>query len=292
VDLFNKTLAKYGGKIDPATEVSYPGGTSVTGDPTVAQEQAPTIITKLKAAGVTTIILLADSGMVSALTKQATAQDYHPEWIMTSFNYHDLSIFARNYDQDQWAHAFGFSNLPPTSPSLGTASNAAVLDPVQWYWGKGKGTSSITIFTGLAWVMGGIMYAGPNLTPKTFQQGLFAVPGAGGAPSNSTTSVQHGYGRTANLPYDEYLRGNQDFTAVWWDPKTLGLSVIASAPPAPGTLWYLDGAKRYNAGHWPTKPLTFFDQSNATHEGSETQPVPVPCKGCPSETGAGGSSTG
>jgi hypothetical protein len=293
IHMFDKTLAKYGGKIDPAAVVSYPGTSSVTGDPTVAQEQAPTIVTKLKDAGVTTVILLADSAMVGALTKQATAQDYHPEWIMTSFNYHDLSLFARGYDQDQWAHAFGFSNLPPTSPTLGTASNAAVLDPVQWYWGKGKGTSSATIFTGLAWVMAGVMYAGPELTPKTFQQGLFAVPGAGGAPSDDPTSVQHGYGRTANLPYDEYLRGNQDFTAVWWDPDTLGLSVIANQPPAPGTLWYLDGAKRYYAGHWPTQPLTFFDESNAIHEGSDAAPpVPVPCKGCPSETGEGGSSTG
>jgi hypothetical protein len=292
VALFDQTLAKYGAKIDPNLRISYPGTASPTGDPTVAQEQAPIAITKLKDGGVTTVILLADSSMVSALTKQATAQDYHPEWIFTSFSYHDLSIFARGYDQDQWGHAFGLSNLPPTSPTLGTASNAAVLDPVQWYWGKGKGTSSPTIFTGLAWVMSGVMYAGPKLTPQTFQQGLFAVPGAGGAPSNDPTSVQHGYGRTANLPYDEYLRGNQDFTAAWWDPVTLGLSVIASAPPAPGTLWYPDDAKRYNATHWPTKPIKFFDEANAIHEGTEAQPVPVPCKGCPSETGQGGSSTG
>jgi hypothetical protein len=69
---------------------------------------------------------------------------------------------------------------------------------------------------------------------------------------------------------------------VWWDPDTLGLSVIASQPPAPGTLWYLDGAKRYYAGHWPTKPLEFFDESNAIHEASEAAPpVPVPCRAVP-----------
>jgi hypothetical protein len=141
--------------------------------------------------------------------------------------------------------------------------------------------------------MSGIMYAGPQLTPQTFQQGLFAVPGAGGAPSNSTTSVQHGYGRTANLPYDEYLRGSQDYTVVWWDPDTPGVSLSPSLPPSPGALWYLDGAKRYYAGHWPTKPLTFFDKSNAISQPPSGQAlVAVPCHGCPSETGAGGSSTG
>ena len=68
--MFDKTLAKYGGKIDPAAVVSYPASSSTTGDPTVAQEQAPTIITKLKDAGVTTVILLADSAMIGALTSR------------------------------------------------------------------------------------------------------------------------------------------------------------------------------------------------------------------------------
>ena len=289
VDLFSKTLAKYGGKIDPAAVVSYPASTSTSGDPTVAQEQAPTTITKFKDSGVTTIIVLADSSMITALTKQATAQDYHPEWVMASYNYSDLSLFARSYDQDQWAHAFGLSNLPPISSSLTGSSGASVIDPVQWYWGAGKGTTSATIFTGLNWIMSGIMYAGPKLTPKTMQQGFFAVPGAGGAPSDDATSVQHGYGKTAGLPYDEYLRGNQDFTLVWWDAVTPGTSLV-STTPAPGTNWYLDGAKRYYAGHYPTKPLKFFDPSTAIHEApTAAAPVPVPCDGCPSETGEGGS---
>jgi len=289
VNLFNKTLAKYGAKIAPDATVTYPASTSTTGDPTVAQQQAPLAVTKLKAAGVTTIILLTDSAFTKALLDQATKQDYHPEWVISGFQNQEFFFTARGYDQDQWSHAFGLSNLPPFSSA--TTTDTSTYDPVQWYWGKNKGTSSATIYTGLNWAMSGIMYAGPKLTPKTFQQGLFAVPGAGGAPSNSTTSVQHGYGRTANLPYDEYLRGSQDYTTVWWDPHTLG-PALGALPASPGTLWYVDGAKRYNAGHWPTKALTFFDQSTAIHEGANTTPVPVPCKGCPSETGAGGSSTG
>jgi hypothetical protein len=292
VDLLDRAMAKYGAKVAPGATFVYPASTATTGDPTVAAQQAPTAITKLKDGGVTTVILLTDSAMTKALLEQATKQDYHPEWIISGFQNQEFFFTARGYDQTQWAHAFGLSNLPPFGTS--TATNiASLIDPVQWYWGQGKGTSSSTIFTGLNWVMSGIMYAGPNLTPKTFQQGLFAVPGAGGAPSNSTTSVQHGYGRTANLPYDEYLRGSQDYTVVWWDPNTLGVSLSAALPPSPGTLWYLDGAKRYYAGHWPTKPLKFFDESNAIHEPPPgNPPVPVPCKGCPSETGAGGSSTG
>jgi hypothetical protein len=291
VDLFDKTLAKYGAKIAPGAVIVYPASTATTGDPTVAQQQAPTAVTKLKDEGVTTVVLLSDSAMTKALLAQATTQGYQPEWIISGFQNQEFFLTARGYDQAQWAHAFGLSNLPPFSSATSTTAN--LYDPVQWYWGQGKGTSSATIFTGLNWVMSGIMYAGPKLTAKTFQQGLFAVPGAGGAPSNSTTSVQHGYGRTANLPYDEYLRGSQDYTVVWWDPDTLGPALSSALPPAPGTLWYVDGAKRYYAGHWPTKKLTFFDPTNAIHEApTPAAPVPVPCKGCPSETGQGGSSTG
>lgn len=285
---FNNALKKYGAKIDPRNYITYPASGSITGDPTVAQEQAPTTVTKFKAAGVTTIILLADSAMITALTKQATTQDYHPEWIIAAYNYSDLALIARGYDQSQWSHAFGLSNLPPLSPTVTSSAGASVDDPVQWYWGKGKGTTSATAFEGLQWVMSGIMYAGPNLTPKTFQQGLFSVPGAGGAASDDPFSVQHGYGKTAGLPYDEYLRGNQDFVAVWWDPTTVASSF--GTPPAPGTLGYLDGGKRYNAGHWPTKALTFFNKDNAIYQPPPTggqQLVPVPCHGCPSETGHG-----
>ena len=63
VDLFNEALAKYGGKIAPGATITYPGTTATLGDPAVAQEQAPVAITKLKDAGVTSVILLADAGM-------------------------------------------------------------------------------------------------------------------------------------------------------------------------------------------------------------------------------------
>ena len=65
-------------------------------------------------------------------------------------------------------------------------------------------------------------------------------------------------------------------------------------PVAAGTLWKVDGAKRYYASNWPTKPIKFFDKSNSIYEFPSAAPIaaPVPCTGCPSATGAGGSSTG
>jgi hypothetical protein len=285
-DLFDAALVKYGGKIAPGAAITYPASASAVGDPNVAQQQAPTTITKLKSLGVTSVLLMTDSAMTSAMLKQATAQDYFPEWVIAGYQNMDFQFLAQGYPQDQWAHAFGLSNLPPTNPAVATAAGASVYDAVQWYWGTGKGTSGLGTTNLVNWFMSGIMYAGPKLTPKTFQQGFFSVPGAGGAPDGDVHSVQHGYGKTAGLPYDEYLRGSQDFTVVWWDPDTAGTS-LGGLPPGQGTWFYLDGAKRYYAGHWPTKAMKFFDKSTSSNTIDAATPEPVPCSGCPSETGQG-----
>ena len=282
---FNQTLAKYHVKL--ATTISYPGTTSTLGDPTVAQEQAPNAITKLKTAGVTTVVLVADSAMVNALTKQATAQDYHPEWVYTGTQNIDLPLLARTYtDQDQWSHAFGLSNVPPGAPTASTT----VPNVIQWYFGPGKGTFGISYTNTLSWLVPGIMYAGPKLTPQTLKQGFFAIPAQGGSASNDPTlrnrGTRSGYGRTNGLPYDEYMRGNKDFTASWWDPNTNGPPILGF-PGGKGTLWYIDNAKRYYSGHWPTTPMKLFDTSAAIYQfdAPVAPPQVVPCSGCPSATG-------
>jgi hypothetical protein len=285
---FNKAAAKYGVKFAPGASISYAAIDNPFGDPAAAAQQAPTIIAKFKSLGVTSILLLADSGMVGALTKAATSNDYHPEWIIGAFNYSDLGFFARQYDQDQWDHAFGISNLPPPVVSS-TPANPA-LDAVQWYFGAGKGTSStqhgnlVDKFTQL------ITYAGPNLTPKTMQQGMFSVPAYGGAAAKSQQTIQQGFGRTDGLPYDEYLAGNKDFVAAWWDSKTPGPAIQNLGLPAgQGTLYYVNGAQRYYGSHWPTKPMTFFDKATAIYkfDTPEATPAQVPCTGCPSTGGSG-----
>ena len=289
IDFFNQAAKKYRVKIAPNANFSYPGTSAAGGDPAIAQENAPTAITKLKSAGVTTVILLADGQMVGQLTKQATAQEYHPEWIFAGAQNIDFPVLARAfYDQDQWAHAFGISNVWPGSPTAPTT----VPNVVQWYWGPGKGTYQITYTNALAWLFPGIMYAGPNLTPQTLKQGFFAVPAAGGSASNdpalANQGARSGYGRTNGLPYVEYTRGNKDFTPTWWDPNTDGPPSLGF-PGGKGALYYLDNAKRYYGGHWPSKPMKFFDKSNSIYQfdAPAEPPALIPCSGCPSETGQG-----
>jgi hypothetical protein len=285
VDYFNETLAKYDVKIAPSATVTYAGTTSTLGDPVVAQEQAPVAVAKMKGAGVTSVILLADSAMTTAMTKQATEQDYSPEWIYAGSNL-DLPLLARSYDQDQWAHAFGLSNVPPGAPTTATPPNV-----IQWYWGTGKGTFGVSYTNAINWLMLGIMYAGPNLTAKTLQQGFFSIPAQGGSastdPGLATQTTRSGYGKVNGLPYPEYLRGAKDFTATWWDPDTDGPPMLGF-PGGKGTLWYVNDAQRYYAGKWPTKAMPLFDESKAIYQfDALVTPEVPPCTGCPSETGQG-----
>jgi len=220
IDPFLKTFkANKGTLITPALEYQAAGGT--LGDATSAQAQAPTIIAKFKDAGVTSVFLFSDSQMDKALTAQATVQDYHPEWLLTTFQFADLGLLSRSYDQAQWAHAFGLSGLSPYVP---TVSAAPVFD---WYWGKSLGTSATYTYLGPKWLAYGLQYAGPKLTAKTFQQGYFATP------ARLTTA----YGKTAGLPYDEYMALGTSATAAWYDAVTVGTSQVRNAVAA-GVTWY------------------------------------------------------
>ena len=58
------------------------------------------------------MILAGDPVFPTFLTKEATAQDYFPEWVVLGYAFTDTAVFGRQYDQKQWAHAFGVSLLP------------------------------------------------------------------------------------------------------------------------------------------------------------------------------------
>jgi hypothetical protein len=169
----------------------------------------------------------------------------------------------------------------------GVADGSTALSPVQWYWGQ-QGTAQVVVDSWLGWFFDGVQAAGPTLTPKSFQRGLFATPAQGGAATSDATTGQTAYGRTAGLPYDEYLRTSTDFAPVWFDADTTGASNLFVSITGKGVEWYLDGGKRYAAGQWPTEPLPFFEEEGAIVSFASRPPrVVAPCTGCPSDGGPG-----
>jgi hypothetical protein len=263
--------------------LEYTGNGSPTGDPAIAAQEAPAIISKLKDAGITTVALFTDLGMTKALTVAAASQEYTPEWMITGYQYQDISLLARSYDQGEWAHAFGFSNLVPSVPT------GAVLSQNDWYWGAGNGTTDASTQNNVLWLASAIHYAGPKLTPANVEKGLFSVPARYGAAGNDPTSLQIAWGKTAGLPNPSHFDRGSDFAPVWYDPNTTGNSQVYPTS-GKGVTQYVNGGKRYIGGTWPTAKLPFFNPSGAVVS-YDSRPVDygpvIACEGCPSSGGAG-----
>jgi hypothetical protein len=279
-DLFLQGFAKYkGAKL--AEKVQY----SVPLDPALVlgqnQTEAPVLMAKLKAAGVTSVITYASSQMTGQAMKAATALGYHPEWILPGLGVLDLESIMRSYDQTQMAHAFGIGTLVINVADSTDPSN----EYFEWYWGPDKGTYQPGTLSYLQTFLTGVMLAGPKLTPQTFQQALFALPASGGAANGQTQSYMTGYGRQSGLPYDEYSSIGLDFALMWYDPNLVGKSKITFAE-GKGMFQYLNQAKRYRSGEWPKGEPKFFDASVSISQFATLPPSDVPpdypCKGCPS----------
>ena len=80
-------------------------------NPATIQQTALQAITRLKTAGVTTVIFSGDPVAPRDFTREATAQNYFPEWVIAASTLVDVTAFGRTYDQAQWQHAFGVTQL-------------------------------------------------------------------------------------------------------------------------------------------------------------------------------------
>jgi hypothetical protein len=290
--LFEEKLDEF--DVTLTEEMTYPGNGGPFGDTTISTTQAPSIVGRMKQSGVTTVLLGADVAMTKALMEEASKQDWFPEWFQTGFTFIDYQPFTSTYPPDQVAHMFGLSILPPfveadTDPAVKQLTAATA--PLDWYWGTGAGTQTPRIIGGISWLLTGIHSAGPKLTPKTFQQGLFSIPASGGSASDTPIGAMSGFGKTTGLPYPGYFATSLDFAPEWIGVGIEGLIPAQGLPRTPSQM-FVDGGNRYKSGDWPTKKIPFFEESDAitsikTRPASSPAPVPIPCTGCPSTGGAG-----
>ncbi len=243
-------------------------------DPATIQQSAAQIIAKLKASGVTTIIFSGDPVAPGDFTREATAQEYFPEWLVAASALVDTTAFARTYDQEQWKHAFGVSTL---SARL-IPETSGYYSLYEWYTGtEPPANDSVgVIVPPLATFHAVAMGAGPNLTPETFQQALFARATIPAVSAPYLSWGDHGY--WDGIDYN----GIDDATAIWWDPTTSGPDEIRKV--ADGMWQYIDGGTRYLPGAWPTTPMKIFDPDGAVAIYNESPPGEAP-KDYPSPAG-------
>lgn len=220
-------------------------------------KQAQAIVGRLKADGVTSVVFLGDPLMPKYLTEQATAQDYHPEWIITGTVFTDTTAAARLYDQDQWTHAFGASSLPArTEPQYSEPWRL-----YEWWYGKDPVAKKTLPLMGpvVTQLFIGLQGAGPNLSAETYAGALFRYPPSGGGPT--TPRVSFGFHGLFDKP--DWVAVD-DFTNVWWDPDAKGVD----EQDVDGTgMWrYAAGGARLQLGDVPEVDdgLLFGDAGSVT----------------------------
>jgi hypothetical protein len=218
------------------------------------QENARTIISKLKAANATTIIFAGDPLTPIDLTKEATSQGYFPEWIVSGTVLTDTNFFARQYDPKQWSHAFGIVPGPVRIPQ--EQFDGWALH--QWEFGRPPAAraSAVLIEAATLQLFTGIHLAGPRLSAATFRDGLFRYPPTGGGPTQPRISWGHHVpGTNADLGLID------DETEIWFDAKVQGRDEVGRQ--GVGMYRWSRGGKRYLLGEQPDTPTDAFDPNGA-----------------------------
>ena len=217
------------------------------------QEQARTVISKMKTAGVTTIIFTGDPLTPGNMTKEATAQNYFPEWVIGPNVLVDIALFGRTYDQQQWQHAFG---VALTGARVNESANES-FELYKWLTGHAPENNTYgVIIVDVAPLVTGIHLAGPNLTPATFTEAIQRAPVNGGNPIYPRTSRgEHGL-----WPGFDW-GGSDDIGVIWWNPKAHGEDEIGQV--GNGLYEYTNGGKRYTYGKVPTGDIGLFDPKSS-----------------------------
>ena len=233
-------------------------------------EMARVLVARLKEANVTTVIFLGDPIMPQYLTQAATDQDYFPEWLITGTVLTDTTVFGRMYDQEQWAHAFGISSLSARVPQ----DQGEAYRLYEWYYGtEPPAPKTIAVLNEpLRILMLGIHMAGPNLTPETFRDGLFAYPPSpdgGGLP----TAPRLSFGERGTFEAPDYT-GVDDMMVIWWDADATGPD--EQGAEGTGMMAFADGGQRYLPGEMPSEPANVFEDAGAVRLYDEIPPDQVP----------------
>lgn len=179
-------------------------------DTSTAAQQSTTNTAKYKAAGATTLIWMSDPIAPAYGTKAAAAQNFFPENVIAGGGLLDYDALAQTYDQSEWRHAFGPSDLGSTLPIDKT-------DAGKIWKAEGKsGSPNANANLGTSYFLAlseGLVAAGPKLTPLTYEYGLLSAPGY------DEWAKWH----DASLIYIKYGRGDytgvSDIREVYYDPN-------------------------------------------------------------------------
>lgn len=201
-----------------------------------AEEQTRVTVAGLIQEKATTVVCMCDPIAPTFLTKGMTQNSYFPEHIVPAGGLLDYDVLGRLYDNAQWTHAFGPSQL--VNPVPFEQSDAARV----WRAAGNTGTpcAACNLVTGYLLFMGtAIQQAGPNLNPLTFERGLVGANYSRGGWKE--TGGNPGVYLIKFGPGD--YNAISDFREVYWDG-----AARSEIDGKPGAYVPIDNGRRYAAG--------------------------------------------
>ncbi len=247
--------------------VGFPGSAGTAA--AAGSAEARRVVSRLRQAGVTSVLYVGDGLFPVFMTQEATRQGYGPEWVLLGpgvgpggsvgggggggLTGADATFAGRTYDQTQWAHAFGLSfSGARVAPGQGEAWRVHA-----WHTGQPPpARASNALIYRAPWLFfTGMHLGGPVVTPASVRDGLFRLPPAG---RGMVTSPSVSFGRHGLWPGDDYGAGD-DVTELWWDATAPGLD--ESGSQGVGMYRYVDGGRRYLPGQQPATDSAAFDRT-------------------------------
>jgi hypothetical protein len=176
----------------------YPVSYSI--DIPTLQQQDTNIMAQMHSRGITTVVCVCDLLSPNFLTTAADGQQYYPEWLDADGG----DPYGQTYRQDQWNHAI----VPGgTSPNINRSEAYRAYRLVHPNSAPQEQYFYLAYQVALQ-LFDAIQNAGPNLTPNTFEQGMFSLPSS--APG---AELGHwGFGRNHFTTLDRIPIG-------YWDPN-------------------------------------------------------------------------
>jgi hypothetical protein len=197
IDIVTRAMEKAGHP--PTATLSYTANLSQLSQQAAAMQQ------RMVNDKITTIICACDPITLIYLTGDFANANYEPEIINSGGAFTDEDVVAQLFDKEVWAHAAGETfngTTPPFGSSLAYFA-AKSVDPSH------VPAREVDVFYEDLYILAlGIQLAGPNLTPESFQRGLFSW-GGGDGQYGPWSFNQDGHG----IWTPQYKFRNE-----WWDP--------------------------------------------------------------------------
>ena len=247
-NMYQELLSRCGGEVKLTQEYNL----------TDNQQSIAGAVSKMRANGVTTIMLSVDGVTPAVLTNEAERTGYYPEWIHAGTGGIDLPGAGRLMDDNQAAHVVGISALeiPRANADKDWFRAYKEIDP------EGDPDDGYTVlYRNVLQFSGAIQHAGPTLNPTTLWEGFKKAPyrapdpqwsmGGGYRERDQFTNV--GLGKYGDYTYIDYV------ALQWFDQKADDPNSELS-----GSWRFPYDGKRFTHGEIPTDPIPWFTDGIST----------------------------